>query len=182
VKDTNLIPYDATAFLMEVKKVVDKDSLEADLQKLKNVKKMGLYNNRFGDMIMGLPFFVTHPLMNLFYFEQGTNTQLIENILGNNSEFWDTAFILYNHEGQADVAINKRLPVAKVLSEVVYKAKMNTDTVPEEIKRQKFLWYTDVPFIILFQVILASIPSPIAVDVMPTIMNIAAYAFKNSSS
>jgi hypothetical protein len=142
------------------------------------VSKLQLNPQRFRTSEFTHPHFVNRPLRILFYFEQKTDRFTVEQTLSKSSDIWDFVFILFNEQGRSEVAISKSIPLGKELAESLYLATTNTQSIPGNIREQKLFWFKDVPFVLSFQTILRSIPSPIIVDVMQTFMKIADYAFK----
>lgn len=65
IQDTAFVPYDAVAFIIEVKARMDKTSLAADLDKLEKIAKLPLAEGRFGISIGG-QYNIERPLRILF--------------------------------------------------------------------------------------------------------------------
>lgn len=98
------IPWDAVAFLIEVKQTLTTDNLRHDLKKLDKAKKLHL-SNRF-ESKLGPITRVDFPLKILFYYENKVAQETLEDILVSNDDFWDILVIFQEDRMYA----NSRLP------------------------------------------------------------------------
>jgi hypothetical protein len=163
--DLVIIPYDAIVLLSEVKSELTKEKLKESLNKLRNIMQLTISSNRFiphevlgfKEMRADIPFRL------LVYFKKSIDDATMEALLTQHSEVWDVVFLVEKGE----VIINRTLPFVNNLFE-----KGLQDSSPDK----KFLIWTFAPFMILLSVITRTIPVPVAVDVMKTILNIAVLA------
>jgi hypothetical protein len=169
VGDHAIIPYDAIALLSEVKSVLTKTNLENDLNKLKNIMQLKLFPNRFlPKEVLG---FVGKradiPFRLLVYFKTSIDDAVIEELLSQYSDVWDVVFLVDKEE----LLINRVLPFVKSLFDV---------GLPDRNPDKEFLPWTDAPFMILLTMITRTIPVPVAVDVMTTLLKIAVLAWNQA--
>jgi hypothetical protein len=102
---TAFVPYDAVAFLLEVKQTLNKDALDKDLRKLDKLNKLPL-GKRFGITIGG-NYNIQRPLKALFYYESEISDETMLGMLDKNRAAWDLTIVF---EDDAILA-NPALPI-----------------------------------------------------------------------
>jgi hypothetical protein len=122
-QETAFVPYDAVAFLLEVKQTLNKETLEKDLQKLDKLNKLRL-GNRFGVTIGG-NYNIQRPLKALFYYESEISDKTMLATLNKYGNAWDLTIVFDDNTILAnpllpiigkgaqvgEVAISKRYPL-----------------------------------------------------------------------
>jgi hypothetical protein len=103
-----VIPYDAVAFVTEVKQTLTKPHLESDMDKLRRLSLLKLGQNVFIPPIR-TQFSLARPLRILFYFERKVNEKLLWNSLAK-SEHWCDFLVVADED---KVFLNRQLPITK---------------------------------------------------------------------
>jgi len=118
-EETAFVPYDAVAFLIEVKQTLNKAALKKDLGKLDKLNGLHL-GNRFGVTIGGR-FNIQRPLRALFYYESEISDKTLLEVLNRNRGAWDLTMVFGDNTilanpslpiiGKGKIAISKRYPL-----------------------------------------------------------------------
>ena len=90
-EETAFVPYDAVAFLMEVKQTLNKGALKKDLEKLDKLNELHL-GDRFGVTIGG-GFNIQRPLRALFYYESEISDKTLLEMLNKYRSAWDLTMV-----------------------------------------------------------------------------------------
>jgi len=107
VGDTNFIPFDAAAFIIEVKQTLNKENLAKDLEKLGKLISFDC-SGRFGISFTG-QFSIDRPIKTLLYYESSVAGDTVVKMLLDNVKSWDLLLDFSN-----DVVIgNAALPIVK---------------------------------------------------------------------
>jgi hypothetical protein len=170
-EDQVLLPYDAVALLCEVKSELDSQKLEKDLIKLKNIGQLELSPNRFKFATMGIPGNSQQsPFRLLVYFNTSIDNVAMERKLNEYSGYWDVVYIV-----NSDTVIsNKSLTFVQTL----LASGIKKDTAPDN----NCVYWDDSPVAALLLLLSQSIPVPLVVDVMITLLNITALALSKESN
>lgn len=92
LENFTFVPYDAVAFLIEVKQTLTKDAITKDLEKLRKLNSLKLTDRRFGPSIGGSV--TTKSILKiLFYYEKEISSETLAEELGK-EDSWDIAVIL----------------------------------------------------------------------------------------
>lgn len=91
-EETAFVPYDAVAFITEVKQTLNKGALKKDLRKLDKLNKLRL-GKRFGVTIGG-DFNIQRPLRALFYYESEISDKTLLELLNKYESAWDLTIVL----------------------------------------------------------------------------------------
>lgn len=163
IGNTKIVPYDAVAFIVEVKSRMDTKSLMSDLQKLQKMSNLHNSNNRFIPK-MTREYDVLYPLRILFYLKRTLRENILRETLEDYITSWDAILILQ----EDTLIINKELPFFNL----IFKS-LGT----ERFNNSKYIKWTTDSFIMLLSLISDSIPSTILVNVIPTFISIAAVKY-----
>lgn len=144
------VPYDATAFIIEVKSKLTKSDLSEDLSKLEQISKLPLSPNRFMSGTIGHPQRVQRPLRILFYYEESIDRMEMEKLLNSYNRAWDLIFIVKKDE----LVLNMSLDLVKKLSEISF-----PQGSQEEDKILILSWKTDA-YLLFLLCISALVPFP----------------------
>ena len=87
IGETKMIPYDAVAFLVEVKQTLTEERLNHDINKLVRLNDFDC-SGRFGLTFTG-DFSINRPLKTLLYYESSISEQALTDILTANAGAWD---------------------------------------------------------------------------------------------
>lgn len=90
--ETSFVPYDAVAFIVEVKQTLTKTVLENDLKKLDKLSKLKI-GERFGVLFTG-DYVIQRPLRILFYYESEIADATALGMLNKYRNAWDFMAIL----------------------------------------------------------------------------------------
>lgn len=149
---TYFVPYDAVAFLVEVKSILNRQNLIKDLNKLEKIASLPINSNRFGGYI-GSKFAITdRPLRILIYAETSITQKTLEYILLNN-EFWDLIYVV---KDRVTIGNKTNIPFIKFL--------IKEQNKPVNVNRIAYM--SDYPFIFLLLLILMTIPDPNQVNII----------------
>ena len=112
VQGTSFIPFDATAFITEVKQTLNKNSLEKDLAKMDKLAKIAL------GVYVHLPriqtqYSIARPIRILFYYQKEIDERLIWEYLEKFKDACDFLVML----DQNKVLLNRHLPITKKIVE-----------------------------------------------------------------
>ncbi len=153
IQDTEFVPYDAVAFMIEVKERMDKSNLEVDLDKLRKIAMLPLTPDRCQPPLTG-SYNIERPLRILFYYDISIDDREEERLLLEHYSDWDLIVVL-----QKDVIIlNMSLPISDIL--------------PEQFKNVQIFHWEQNPLVSLLLIILASVPMPLSVSVLKTFLNL----------
>jgi hypothetical protein len=161
IGDTKYIPYDGAAFIIEVKKTIDKSKFEKDLRKLEKISKLNLSADRLGGVTQGGQHSIDRPLRLLFYFESSIDETIRQDLMLRYCHAWDMILIIQKNE----LLSNRRLPAVNALMSA------------RSWHGQMFSWGGDNCFIMLLFFLSLSIPVPIGgVNVIKTFLNLDMYS------
>jgi hypothetical protein len=115
VGDMTYLPYDGTAFVIEVKQTLERTALKRDLDKLRKLDSFDT-SNRFGRPAFKTSFSIERPLKILLYYEARIDENSLEELLNQYAQSWDMVLvfskdILYGNRALPVVA--KALPDSK---------------------------------------------------------------------
>jgi hypothetical protein len=158
IVDTELIPYDAVGFLVEVAKKMEKEKLEEDLTKLQKIGRLAITANRFG-LTVGGNYLVDRPLRILFYVENDIAENTLNQLLVQFYDAWDAVMILNENK----ILVNMSLKFAKALS-------------PDQPETIKILGWGGNAFMMLLLIILTTTPTPLSVNVIQTFINLDTFS------
>jgi hypothetical protein len=147
--DTSYIPYDAVAFVVEVKQKLDKTVLEDDLEKLDKLGKLKV-GKRFGDHFT-TKYSIQRPLKILFYYESGTTIDTLIASLNNKRNAWDFMVVLMD----GDMFGNPSMPI-----------------VGKRYKIDKIVRKTNYPLLRLMLYATTSLPCPPIVNTWDLFLNL----------
>lgn len=105
--DTKMIPYDAVAFLVEVKQTLTVERLNHDINKLVRLNDFDC-SQRFGLTFTG-GFSINRPLKTLLYYESSISEETLADILAANVVAWDLLVLFSN----GILYANPALPVVR---------------------------------------------------------------------
>jgi len=155
---STFVPYDAAAVIVEVKALMDKEKLESDLQKLEKVAKLELTPERIG-MALGSSFNIQRPLRILVYFAASIKEEEKQALLTKYHSVWDAILVL----AKDVIILNLSLLIANAI-------------VPDQYKQLRTLDWVQNPFVILLLLIVASVPVPLGVNVLQTLINLDTFS------
>jgi|YelNatPaOPRAMG01_1025707.scaffolds.fasta_scaffold52470_2 hypothetical protein len=157
INDTSFIPYDAVAFIVEVKQTLTKAALENDLKKLDKLSKLKTSESRFGAFVYG-DYVIQRPLRILFYYESEIADITTLNLLSNYGCAWDLMAVLMDNI----MFGNPSLPI-----------------IGKHFKTDKILRFTDYPLLQLMIAMTTSLPCPIVANAWPLFINLLSIANAN---
>ena len=104
------VPYEAVAFICEVKSQLTKQAIESDFDKLESISQLNsTIEDRFGVTVSG-NYTIQDPLQCLVYDQESIADETLDDILMQNQEHWHMVLIVEN-----DVLIlNRRLPLSEI--------------------------------------------------------------------
>lgn len=85
------LPYDGTAFVIEVKQTLEKTALKKDLDKLRKLDSFDT-SGRFG-LALKTPFSIERPLKILLYYEAHIDENSLEELLTQYAQSWDMVLV-----------------------------------------------------------------------------------------
>jgi hypothetical protein len=165
------IPFEAVAFICEVKSKLTKTALEGDFDKLQSISTLSDEMESRFNLTVSYDYSVTHPLQCLVYDEESIANDTFSDILHSNLAHWDLLLIVENDV----LLINRSLPISEnfvpsspgfgieemaplppdVLAMI--EETTGTDTDPDIISLDNGLFW-------FLTTISASIPDPLAVN------------------
>lgn len=164
---TSFVAYDSVAFIVEVKAVLNSQSLTNDLNKFEKIAKLPIDSKRFPIVTQSQFAIEDRPLRILVYDTASIKQETMESVLTNN-DFWDIIFVV----NEKVTIINKlNIPFAKFLEEEIKKVS----------NASKITYWFDVPFITILLMILNSTPDPQRVDIIRYFIKLASIAFSKKS-
>lgn len=166
-KKSVIIPYDAIAILSEVKSVLNIKNLNEDLEKFKKLDQLSPSEERFITPLSSPDTRADKPFRLLVYFKTLKVLDGIGDLLTRYIGFWDAVFLVDKEE----VLFDRNLPFLKRLEDDGGVKYPSPDT--------KILKWPYASFMFLLRVITRTVPIPIAVDVMSTLLHIAKLAVSN---
>jgi hypothetical protein len=168
-KKSVIIPYDAIAILSEVKSVLNIENLNEDLEKFKKLDQLSPSEDRFipNPPLLSSATRTDKPFRLLVYFKTPKALDGVMDLLTRYIDFWDAVFLVDKEE----VLFNGNLPFIKMLE-----AKGGFKYPSPDVKIVKWPYAS---FMFLLRVITRTVPIPIAVDVMSTLLHIASLAMPN---
>ncbi|WP_435194703.1 DUF6602 domain-containing protein [Natronomonas sp. EA1] len=103
------VPFEAVAFICEVKSQLTKQALEKDFDKLKSVSQISeSIDNRFGPMIGG-DYTISEPLQCLVYDRESIADDTLEDILISNHSHWHMILLVDNDV----LLLNRSIPLSE---------------------------------------------------------------------
>jgi hypothetical protein len=156
VGDTRYVSYDAVAFTVDIKSRLDRQKLGQDLDKLSKISKLRKSPPAVGSVMYARSHFLDRPLRCLFYFEKSIDRIEMEKILDKYYSAWDIILLIDNNE----ILLNGSLPIVKQI--------MSQNSLDGTI----LSWGGDNCFIMLLNIISATIPVYLEVDVTKTFLNL----------
>ena len=102
------MPYDATAFIIEVKQTLNKPNLNKDLEKLRKLSMLSIGENVYIPSIK-TPFTIGRPARILFYYEKRMNEKLLWDTLAKSKD-WCDFLVIYNED---KLVLGRHVPIAK---------------------------------------------------------------------
>jgi hypothetical protein len=108
VGDTEFIPYDAVAFITEVKQTLTVTGLKEDLEKLNKLNSFDC-SQRFGGITFTSSSSIERPLKTLFYLDATIAEDTLHATLLSNVASWDLLLVLSKDE----VLGNRELPIVR---------------------------------------------------------------------
>ncbi|MGA2308045.1 MAG: DUF6602 domain-containing protein [Candidatus Bathyarchaeia archaeon] len=108
VQGTSFIPYDATAFITEVKQTLTKSSLKEDLEKLGKLSKMKLGGNVHLPNV-ATPYSIGRPIRILLYYQREIDEGVLWKMLEESKDVCD--FLVMFDQNKA--FLNGNLPITK---------------------------------------------------------------------
>lgn len=185
------IPYDAAAFIVQIKQDLDKNKLQMDLEKLRKLRSLPLSQNRIPVSIIGLDPVLKvggssiDPLNILIYVNQRTKkSKSIEDLLRDFKDCWDLVLVL----SQNKLYVNYQ--VLKSLIELSYlrlerlglldnNLQRNFEEVRKDISRELFLIIDRNPIISMVSLIPTVLPYPIICNASSILIFTLFPEFKN---
>jgi hypothetical protein len=167
-KKSVIIPYDAIAIISEVKYVLNIENLNEDLEKFKKLDQLNPSEDRLIIPLTSPNTRADKPFRLLVYFKTPKALDGVMNLLARYIDFWDAVFLVDKEE----VLFNGNLPFMIGLeAEGKVKYPPSTDV--------KIVNWSYASFMFLLRVITRTVPIPIAVDVMSTLLHIASLTRPN---
>lgn len=160
---TSFVFYDSVAFIIEVKSVLNHQSLMKDLSKMEKITQLPLDTERFPVMV-GSQFVVQdRPLRILVYEKKSIQEKILNSILNGNN-FWDLIFVV---KDKITIVNKLNIPFAKFFAE----------NIKREPTTNKVAYWHDVPFIALLLMIVLSVPDPPTVNVIKSLIKLVSFAY-----
>lgn len=106
------VPFEAVAFICEIKSQLTKQSLEDDFSKLESISRISeSIDDRFGPMIGG-DYTITDPLQCLVYDRESIADDTLEDILTSNYSHWHMVLLVENDI----LLLNRSLPISGIFA------------------------------------------------------------------
>lgn len=185
ISDMVYAPLEGTAFICEVKKKVDKEKLEKDLQKLQKVENLCDFEHEMTGGAGSERYATSPPVKCLVYDEKEISTETFEHLISEYNDCWDMIFIA---EWDA-LVMNSNLPITdaifvpKVYESVIdeplsdlsagTKAKIEGAVeASKERRREKGFFYMGQPVAKLLINLSILTPSPVVVHTARTLQSL----------
>lgn len=108
VDGVKFIPYDAVAFITEIKQTLSATHLKEDLEKLGKLNTFDC-SERFGGITFTATSSIERPMKTLFYLDATIDEDTLHTMLLSNTESWDLLLVLSKDE----VIGNRELPIVR---------------------------------------------------------------------
>jgi hypothetical protein len=163
------VPFEAVAFICEIKSQLTKQSLESDFDKIESISRISdSIDDRFGPMISG-DYTITDPLQCLVYDRESIADDTLEGILRSNYSHWHMVLLVENDV----LLLNRNIPLSDFFVSKMFEGNVIPEFPPGVLEQTESEWDTEIdPDIItlnnglfwFLMTISATIPDPLSVN------------------